>query len=169
VCGSEEDGTTKNCVIANLRNRGFQTYAHSTKVALIKAGPPRPTSLPFLATKKTQRKNGIQQVYFARFNPSVYSREPWICACALPDQGGLFCWPCLLFNASPNIRTWKSTPYKDMNNLSGEISRHSKIETHLAATLALSKFNGNSAQRIDLLLDKAREQEISNHNQQVKY
>jgi hypothetical protein len=155
------------CVIAKLRRRSFQSYAASSKLDFIKAGPPKPRELPFLGTKKTvRRRGGKREEYVVRFKPSVYDQHDWICACCAEDTGGLFCWPCILFSNASHLRTWKAGPFKDMNNLSGEANRHARLESHLTSALALSNF-GQSG-RIDFLLNKAHEMQVTAHNKTVK-
>jgi hypothetical protein len=129
------------CVVAKLRRKGFHSYAASSKKEIIKAGRPKPNELPFLTTKKTaRRKDGKRQEYVMRFKPAAYDQHEWICACCAEDAGGLFCWPCLLFNNATQVKSWIEKPYRDMNNLSGEANRHSKLESHITSALALANF-----------------------------
>lgn len=135
------------CIIKKVNHRrgGFQSYSFSYKKDLLRKGPPQP-ELPLLKTKRSiRRRNGKTSDLTLTFHTRVYKQNPWICGCPSED-GGLFCWPCLLFNTSSTMRTWKTNGFKDMNNLSGDISRHAKIQSHLEASVALADFGASKMQ-----------------------
>lgn len=140
------------CIIkkVNQRGGGFQSYSFSYKRDLLARGPPQP-ELPLLKTKRTvRRRNGKTDSFTLSFHTRVYKQNPWISGCPSKD-GGLFCWPCLLFNNSSSMRVWKTSGFKDMNNLSNDVTRHSKIKSHLDAAVALANFGSS---RIDMQYQK---------------
>lgn len=166
------DGSEKkqDCIVAVILkdDRSFSSYNLNQKRDIITNGPPKPKELPFLVTKKTvNRPNGKKESYNCKFRSNLYDKHDWMCACSADEKttGGLFCWPCLLFNNDPSVRTWKAAPFRDMNNVTNEAKRHTRVPSHLHAVLALTNFG--SSQRIDLMLDQVREREISMHNQNV--
>jgi hypothetical protein len=168
MCGESEAGVNIMCKIKRINQHagGFQSYSFPYKLDLMKEGPPQPSELPLLQTQRTvRRRNGKVDVFNLHFHARVYEQNPWMCGCPSID-GGLFCWPCVLFNDSKSVRTWKVNGFKDMNNLSGEISRHRKLTSHMEAVVAMANFG---KVRIDTQLDKARSLQISQHNAKVKF
>lgn len=161
MCVENEGEVRKMCIIKKVNQRqrrgGFQSYSLSYKKDLLRQGPPQP-ELPLLKTKRTiRRRSGKTDILTLKFHHTrVYEQNPWICGCPSED-GGLFCWPCLLFNTSSTMRSWKTNGFKDMNNLSGDISRHAKIQSHLEASVALANFGASKMQ-----LDRVRQQSTRN-------
>lgn len=121
------DGPEKkqDCIVAVILkdDRSFSSYNLNQKRDIITNGPPKPKELPFLVTKKTvNRPNGKKESYNCKFRSNLYDKHDWMCACSADEKttGGLFCWPCLLFNNNPSVRTWKAAPFRDMNNVTNE-------------------------------------------------
>lgn len=163
MCVEDEHGVRRMCAVKQINASGFQSYNFQKKTETVKHGPPRP-ALPALKTERNVKRNGKTTSFKLNFQKRTYELHPWICGCPAED-GGLFCWPCLLFNSSP-VRAWKNKGYKDLNNLSGEISRHSKLQSHLEAVVCLANF-GRSRNRIELQVDLLRSRQVQEHNEKV--
>ncbi|XP_065060454.1 zinc finger MYM-type protein 1-like [Rhopilema esculentum] len=97
------------------------------------------------------------------FQEVLYEKKDWLCGSKCKKR--LFCWPCLLFQSKLS-KIWTETGYNNMQGFFSDCKKHEKAKSHLEAYKTWKTFD--VAKRVDVLLWRARRQEIDRHNEEVR-
>ena len=101
------------------------------------------------------------------FQMSWYSKKEWLCGSTFKHK--MFCWPCLLYCLGTS-ETWTKTGYKNMQGFLSDFKKHENVKSHMNALKNWKIFSAREArdQRVDVMISRARTEEIKRHNEEVK-
>ena len=142
--------------VDSIINKPFSSRSFSEKLEIVASDKPTP-KLNSLTTKHKSKTREFVR-HFSEFS---YENIHWLTGCDIRSK--LFCWPCLLFSTENNV--WTKVGFSDLNHFSSATKRHEKCSAHVQAFLKYSMF-GN--QRIDTLLDRQQQLNVTKHNEAVK-
>uniref|UniRef100_H3B203 DUF4371 domain-containing protein n=1 Tax=Latimeria chalumnae TaxID=7897 RepID=H3B203_LATCH len=128
-------------MVTHLLEKPFSRHLRADKKETVKQGCPRPQNFSITS----QAKGFIQH-----FQNSIYSKHPWITACAQRQK--LFCWPSLLFCTVKEKNVWTTTGHLDLNNLFKAMQRHERSLVHMQTVVQqISKHNAQVEKKRDVL------------------
>lgn len=127
----------------------FSLLSLEQKIKIKNEGRPKPN---IIIVKESKCKDRIIK---RSFNFKTYEKNDWICGCDVTNK--IFCFPCVIFSRSNEIR-WSKLGIDDLCHLSAKIKSHEKTQSHINAQLSLKLLGKqdirqqlNSAFRLNIL------------------
>ena len=142
--------------VDSIINKPFSSRSFSEKLEIVASDKPTPK----LNSLTTKHKSKTRE-FVRHFSESSYENIHWLTGCDIRSK--LFCWPCLFFSTKNNV--WTKVGFSDLNHFSSATKRDKKCSAHVQAFLKYRMF-GN--QRIDTLLDRQQQLNVTKHNEAVK-
>ena len=136
-------------VVAQLLQRPFG----SRNIADRRLTVQQPRPMPVLKLKTGNRT----------FQKDWYTKKDWLCGSVL--RNSLFCWPCLLFRPGVS-QSWTERGYGNLRNNLPDGGKHEKSKSQMEAYKMWKTFDVSEG--IDLMLSRARRDEIERHNDEVR-
>lgn len=144
------------CIVCCLLKKGFSSRSFQEKLDIMKSGRPMdPINLETKVEKSAKK-------FTRHFHVGFYEKHGWLTGCKIVSK--LFCWPCLLFNASEKTH-WNSVGITDLNNFHKSVKRHVNSKGHLSATIKEKTFG---TYRIEHSLDNHLKISHRLHNERVQ-
>ena len=126
---------------------------------LRKVNKGRPTlPLPNLITLHKNIQNNIQDIF------AFFQYEMVGCFTGCHTTNKLYCWSCLLFSSKHEASNEQC--FSDLNPLSRAQQKHAKPQTRVHCYLQLQLLG--KQQRVELLIDAQRRNDVTRHNESVK-
>ena len=135
-----------------LLEHKFSALSEQEKLEIKRLGRHIPDNFSIKQKCKSQNRN---------FSTSWFEKIPWLTGSV--SRKSLYCFPCLLFEASGNA-VWSKTGFTDMHHLGERIRSHDKSSSHITCCLKLQMIG-----RVDIRtqLNDSYRYSIRRHNQTV--
>ncbi len=140
-----------NTVDYLLENK-FSSLTEQEKLEIKRLGRHIPEDFSIQQKCKSQKRN---------FSPRWFETTKWLTGSVA--RKALYCFPCLLFEASGN-GVWHKNGFTDIHHLGERVRKHGSSSSHITCCLRLQMFG-----RVDIRtqLDDSYRDSIRKHNQKV--